>query len=275
MVKFKNYIEEDEMSKVTLIDSHCHLNSEQLENDIEEIIEESKKYGVKYIVVAGYSLESSIKAVEIANNYDNVYCLIGLHPDEATNYTDEDLEKIKELALNNKEKVVAIGEIGLDYYWHKEENVHELQKELFIKQINLANELDLPINIHTREATLDTIKILQENTVNKRGIMHCCPINGHLVKETVKLGYYISFAGVITFKNAKAEEVINLVPNDKILCETDSPYLAPEPTRGKTNIPGYSYYTAKKIADTKNIDFIEFSNILLENTRRIYNREFK
>ena len=165
---------------------------------------------------------------------------------------------------------VAIGEIGLDYYWNKE-NKKE-QKLAFINQIKLANELDLPIVIHTREAVMDTIDILKNQiNVKNNGVFHCCPLNRELVKEGLKLGFYISFSGVVTFKNAKnANEIIEMVPLDKLLIETDSPYLAPEPVRGTKNTPANVKYVAKKIAEVKKMKLEEIANITYENANNVY-----
>ena len=175
------------------------------------------------------------------------------------------------MAQENK-KVVAIGEIGLDYYWEKEEKMRKLQKRAFIEQIKIANKLDLPIVIHTREAVMDTIQILKENHVENHGVFHCCPLNRELVKEALKLGFYISFAGPITFKNSKnASEIIEMVPNDKMLIETDSPYLAPEPVRGTRNNPINVKYIAQKIADVKKISLEEAAELTYENAERIFN----
>ncbi len=165
---------------------------------------------------------------------------------------------------------MAIGEIGLDYYWNKENK--DIQKHVFIEQIKIANEMNLPIVIHTREAVNDTLEILKQNTVNKKGVFHCCPLNRELVKEALKLGFYISFAGPVTFKNSKnANEIIELVPQDKILIETDSPYLSPEPHRGKRNDPRNVKYIAQKIAEVKQIPIEEIAKLTYENTCRIFN----
>ena len=170
------------------------------------------------------------------------------------------------MVKNRHEKVVAIGEIGLDYYWNKENK--ELQKEVFIKQIELANKLHLPIVIHTRDAFIDTIDILKQNNVNKKGIFHCCPLNQELVKEAVKLGYYISLSGVITFKNAKnVEEILSLIPEDKLLIETDSPYLSPEPFRGTRNNSMNVKYVAEKIAKLKNKTIEEIAELTNKNAK--------
>ena len=177
------------------------------------------------------------------------------------------IEEIRKIAKS--EKVVAIGEIGLDYYWNKDNK--EKQKEVFIKQINIANELNLPIIIHTRDAVMDTLDVLKKNNVNNKGIFHCCPLNIELVKEALKLGFYISFSGNITFKNAKPDEIIKIVPLDKILIETDCPYLAPEPNRGKRNDSSNLIYIADKISKIKGIDIEKIAKITYENAKKIFN----
>ena len=180
---------------------------------------------------------------------------------------DKDIKEIEELA-NNK-KIVAIGEIGLDYYWNTENK--ELQQYAFIEQINLANKLNLPIVIHTREAVMDTIELIKQNKVILKGVFHCCPLNRELVKEALKLGFYISFAGPVTFKNSKnANEIIGMVPQNRMLIETDSPYLAPEPHRGTRNDPRNVKYMAEKIANIKGYTLEQVAKITYENTCKIY-----
>lgn len=251
-------------------DSHSHLNDEKFDEDRDKIIKEIYEAGTTNFVTAGYSVESSKKAIDIANNYDFIYATAGVSPNDIPQNEEElwkQLAEIKNLAKNNK-KVLAIGEIGLDYYWNTDNM--EIQKKAFIEQIKLANELDLPIVIHTRDAVMDTIQILKENKVKNRGIFHCCPQNRELIKEGLKLGFYISFAGPITFKNSKnADEMINLVPNDRILIETDSPYLSPEPVRGIRNIPSNVKFVAQKIASSKGLSLEEVEKMTLENTKRI------
>lgn len=253
-------------------DSHSHLNDEKFDEDRDKIIKEIYEDGTTKFVTAGYSVESSKKAIEIANSYDFIYATAGISPNDIPQTEEElwkQLSEIKDLAKSS-EKVLAIGEIGLDYYWNTENK--KIQKISFIEQIKLANELDLPIVIHTRDAVMDTIQILKENEVKNKGIFHCCPQNRELIKEGLKLGFYISFAGPITFKNSKnADEIINLVPNDKILIETDSPYLAPEPVRGTRNIPSNVKYVAQKIASAKGLTLEEVEKITVENTKRILN----
>ena len=250
-----------------LLDSHAHYNDEKFEEDREEVLEEIYKSGVTKLVNAGYSVESSKKAVEIANTHNFIYSTVGISPNDIENYKKQDLKEIKELAQNKK--VVAIGEIGLDYYWNKENK--NLQKEVFIDQIKLANELELPIVIHTREAIYDTLEILKNNICIKKGVFHCCPFNVDLVREGLKLGFYISFAGPTTFKNSKnAAEIINMVPLDRILIETDSPYLSPEPFRGKRNDSRNVKYIAQKIAEVKQISIEEVAKATYDNAKRIF-----
>ena len=260
---------------MNLFDNHAHLDDEKCNNDREEIIKEIGKE-IKGFISAGYSLEGSQKAVELSNKYDFIYATCGISPNDIPQSEEElwkTVEKIKDLVQINK-KVVAIGEIGLDYYWEKDQKRRELQKVAFVKQIELANELNLPIVIHTRDAIMDTLEILKQNEVKNKGVFHCCPLNRELVKEALKLGFYISFAGPITFKNSKnANEIIEMVPNDKILIETDSPYLSPEPLRGKRNDPRNVKYIAKKIADVKGLTLEEVANITYSNVRKIYKRD--
>ncbi len=250
-----------------LFDSHAHYNDEKFDEDRDRIIKEIYKSGVTKIINAGYSLGSTKKAIEIADNYDFMYTTAGISPNDIDNFRKEDLKDIENLAKNKK--VVAIGEIGLDYHWNTENK--ELQKEVFISQIEIANRLKLPIVIHTREAIYDTLDILKNNKCNKNGVFHCSPLNVDLIREGLKLGFYISFAGPITFKNSKnADEVIKMVPLDKILIETDSPYLSPEPLRGKRNDSRNVKYMAQKIADVKEITLEEVARTTYNNTKVIF-----
>ena len=253
-------------------DSHAHLDDEKFDLDREEIIEKIHDEDIEFIS-AGYSLEGSRKAIELSKKYDFIYATCGISPNDIPQTEDElwkMLEKIEEFAKGNS-KVLAIGEIGLDYYWEKDEKMRELQRKAFIEQINMANRLDLQIVIHTREAVMDTLEILKKNEVKNKGVFHCCPLNRELVKEGLKLGFYISFAGPVTFKNSKnANEIIKMVPNDKMLIETDSPYLSPEPLRGRRNDPRNVKYIAKKIAEEKGISVEEVGKITYQNAKKIY-----
>lgn len=251
-----------------LIDTHSHYNDEKFDNDRDEVIQNIANSGITTIINAGYSLESSKRAIEIANNYDFMYATVGVSPNDIENLENNYIEQIKEMA--KEQKVIAIGEIGLDYYWNKENK--ETQKEIFIKQVELANQLGLPIVIHTRDAVMDTIDILKNKVnCNKKGVFHCCPLNTELIKEGLKLGFYISFAGPITFKNSKnAEEIVKMVPIDRILIETDSPYLSPEPVRGTRNDSRNIKYIAQKIAQIKNMQIENIAEQIQKNAKTIF-----
>lgn len=258
-----------------LFDSHAHLDDERFNEDREELILQIHEE-IEGFVSAGYSLEGSKKAVELSKKYEYIYATCGTSPNDIPQ-TEEELwiilNEIKNLVKENIEskKIVAIGEIGLDYYWEKDEEKRNLQRKAFIEQIKLANEFNLPIVIHTREAVMDTLDILKKNEVYKKGVFHCCPLNRELVKEGLKLGFNISFAGPVTFKNSKnANEIISMVPNDRMLIETDSPYLSPEPLRGRRNDPRNVKYIAKKIAEVKGITLEEVADITYNNAKRIF-----
>ena len=254
-------------------DSHAHLDDERFSEDRDIIIEKIKKEGMQGVISAGYSLEGTKKAIELANKYEFIYATAGISPNDIPQTEEElwkDIEKLETIIVKEvkkgekKSKLVAIGEIGLDYYWEKEQEMRKLQQKALKKQIELANKFDLPIVIHVRDAIMDILEILKNNPVKRKGVFHCCPQNRELIKEAIKLGFYISFAGPITFKNSKnADEMINLIPNDRLLIETDSPYLSPEPFRGTRNTPINVKYVAQKIAEAKQIsidEVVEFTN---------------
>lgn len=256
-----------------LFDSHAHYDDEKFNDDRDCVIKDVFDSGVTKLVSAGYSLESSIKAIELAEKYNFIYATCGISPndvpeDQNMDMLEEQLKQLETIATNKK--VVAIGEIGLDYYWNTENK--EFQKQAFIKQINLANKLNLPIVIHTRDAVMDTLDILKniEKPV-KPGVFHCCPLNIELVKEALKLGFYISFAGPVTFKNSKnAYQVVNEVSLEKILIETDSPYLSPEPKRGTRNDSRNVKYIAEKIAEYKGIEVEQIAKQTYENAKKVF-----
>lgn len=256
-----------------LFDSHAHYDDEKFDQDREEIIQKIHDSGVEKFISAGYSLESSKRAIELADKYEFIYTTVGISPNDVKQTLEETIEDIKKLEdiITRKEndKIVGIGEIGLDYYWNKENK--EIQKQAFIMQIELANRLNLPITIHTREAVSDTLEILKQHPVQQKGVFHCCPLNRELVKEALKLGFYISFAGPVTFKNSKnAQEIVEMVPNDRMLIETDSPYLAPEPVRGTRNDSRNVRYIAEKIANIKSLSTEEIAEITYQNTLKIF-----
>lgn len=260
--------------KMELFDSHAHYNDEKFNEDREKVISSVKAEGITKLICVGYNVQSSKEAIKIAKEHEFIYSSCGVSPNDIPQTEEElwkEIDKIKEmLKLKYENKLVAVGEIGLDYYWNKENVV--LQQNAFIEQIKIANDNDLPIIIHTREAVSDTIDILKNKIqVKNRGIFHCCPLNRELVKEALKLGFYISLAGPITFKNAKnANEIIEMIPLDRILIETDSPYLSPEPFRGKRNDSRNVKYMAQKIADVKQMKLEDIAKVTYENAEKIF-----
>lgn len=254
-------------------DSHSHYNDEKFNEDREQILKDTYKAGITRLICAGYNIQSSLKSIEISQKNDFVYSICGISPNDIPQLEEKlwkDIEQISDIVKQNcNRKLVAIGEIGLDYYWNKENK--DLQKQAFIKQIELANEFKLPIVIHSRDAFVDTLEILKTHQVHKMGVFHCCQLNQELIKQALELGYYISFAGPITFKNTKnAEDCVKIVPISKLLIETDSPYLTPEPNRGKRNDCRNVKYIAQKIADIKQLQLDEVAKITYENAMRIF-----
>ncbi len=247
-------------------DSHAHYNDERYDEDREIILREIYASGVTNAVCVGYNFKKSELAVKIAQSHDFIYATCGISPNDIEDFSEENLKKMERLAQNKK--VVAIGEIGLDYYWNKDNQ--NLQKEIFIQQIQMANRQNKPIVIHTRDAVMDTIEILKTYPVTKKGIFHCCPLNPELIKEGVKLGFYISFSGNITFKNAKPEKAIAQVPLERLLVETDCPYLTPEPFRGKRNDSTKVKWIVEKIAQLKGMPKEEIARVTYRNAKRIF-----
>ena len=255
-----------------IFDTHAHYDDEQFDNDRDEVIESLKNENVTKCINIGCSVKTAIKACEIANKYDFIYAAIGIHPSEigqTTEIIENQVKEIKEIAQKNK-KIIAIGEIGLDYHWNKSNK--ELQQKAFIQQIELANELKLPISIHTRDAIDDTINIIKNKIkIEFGGVLHCCPFNKELVRHGLEAGLYIAFGGTCTFKNAKnADEIIKMVPNNKMLVETDSPYLAPEPFRGTRNDSRNLKYIINKIANTKETTMETIANITYDNAKKLF-----
>lgn len=252
-----------------IIDSHVHLNDEELFPRIEEIIEKAKANNVKAFICVGYDRESSEMAIDIANMYDEVYAAIGIHPSEAKYYKEDDILWLEENL--NHPKVKAIGEIGLDYYWDK---THEAkQKQLFIKQIELANKHKLPVVIHMRDAINDTYEILKQyKNQDTTGVMHCYSGPWEYVKSFIDLNLYISLAGPVTFKNAKTpKEVATKIDLKYLLVETDAPYLAPAPHRGRTNESKNLKYIVKEIADLKRTTIEVIEDYTFKNTVKLFN----
>ena len=252
-------------------DTHAHYDDDKFEGDREEILSKIYDAGITKCINMGCDIKSSKTAIEIANSHKFIFAAVGLHPEEIPQDEEEMLKtisQIKGLATQNK-KVVAIGEIGLDYYWRQDNK--ELQKEAFIKQIELANELKLPVSIHTRDAIDDMIAIIRKNKIEYGGVLHCCPFNRELVKHAIENGLYIGFGGTSTFKSSKnAKEILNMVPEDRILIETDSPYLSPEPKRGTRNDSSNLKYVVEKLAEYKEIEPEQIAKKTYENAKRLF-----
>lgn len=252
-----------------LIDSHCHLNDDSLYEDRFALIKEAKEEGVSCLVVIGWDLESSKKAVGIAHEFDGVYAAVGFHPENIDGVESSALKDIEELAKDPK--VIAIGEIGLDYHWFKEEEHRKRQKEWFVAQIELANKLGLPVSIHARDASNDTLLTLKEHPVINSGVLHCYSGSVETMRELSKLGYYFGFDGPITFKNAKEpKEVVKEVDESRLLFETDSPYLAPTPFRGKTNHPAYVKYVYETAVELRGGNFETIADKVAENFESLF-----
>jgi TatD DNase family protein len=251
-----------------LFDTHAHLNAIQYEEDRVEVIKRAREDGVSHIVVVGFDKETINGAMKLAEQYDFIYAAVGWHPVDAIDLKDEDLQWIESLASHPK--VVAIGETGLDYHWDK--SPKDVQKEVFRKQIALAKKVNLPIIIHNREATEDIVKILiEEDAKVVGGIMHCFSGSIEVAKQCVDMNFYISFGGPVTFKNAKKpKEVAKVVPLDRLLIETDCPYLTPHPYRGKRNEPAYVKLVAETIAELRGLSFEEISKKTSDNARRVF-----
>ncbi|EKN70301.1 hydrolase, TatD family protein [Neobacillus bataviensis LMG 21833] len=251
-----------------LFDTHVHLNAEQYNEDLEEVILRAQNEGVTNMVVVGFDRPTIQRAMELTERYEFIYACVGWHPVDAIDMTDEDLVWIEELASHPK--VVAIGEMGLDYHWDK--SPKEIQKEVFRKQIRLAKKVKLPIVIHNREATADIVEILAEERAEEvGGIMHCFSGSPEVARKCVEMNFYISLGGPVTFKNArKPKEVAAEIPLDKLLIETDCPYLAPHPYRGKRNEPGYVKLVAEEIAEIKGLTFAEVAEATTRNAKKCF-----
>lgn len=250
-----------------IIDTHAHYDDEQFDGDREELLGSMEAGGVGLIVNAGSTLESWSRIVELTEKYPFLYGAIGIHPDEAGSLSEERMREMEELL--DRDKIVAVGEIGLDYYWDKEN--HDIQKKWFIRQLETARKKDMPVIIHSREAAADTMEIMKTYAAGMRAVIHCYSYSPEMAKEYVKMGYYIGVGGVVTFKNAKKlKQVVEDLPLESIVLETDCPYLAPEPFRGKRNSSLYLPYVAEKIAEIKGVSAEEVVRQTEENSRQLY-----
>lgn len=251
--------------KEYLIDTHAHID--MLEAPIELTLQLMKDFGVKKAVIPSVEVSSMEKVIAAAEADENIYAMIGIYPSEAKTYTQEVEDRMIELAKNHKVK--AVGEIGLDYYWDK--SFVDLQKEVYVKQILLANKLNLPIVIHDREAHKDAYDLLLEYNQSSKALFHCFSGSVEFMRECVRKGWYIALGGVVTFKNAvKMKDVAREIPLDKLVLETDSPYLTPVPFRGKPNTPAYVRYVAEEIANLRQMPLNELIDITTNNAERFF-----
>lgn len=251
-----------------LIDTHVHLNAEQYEEDVVEVIESARRAGVNRMVVVGFDTPTIERAIELAEIYSFIYAVIGWHPVDAIDCTQKELDWIESLASHPK--VVGIGEMGLDYYWDK--SPREVQQQLFRKQIQLAKRVNLPIVIHNREATADVVRILkEEEAATVGGIMHCFTGSVEVARECIAMNFLISLGGPVTFKNAKQpKKVAEEIELEHLLVETDAPYLTPHPYRGKRNEPKHVVLVAEEIAKLKGISYEEVAKQTTRNAEKIF-----
>lgn len=250
-----------------IFDSHAHYNDSKFNEDRDQILSSMTENGIGYIMNAADSMESVKKIMALCEKFPFMYMSIGVHPENTAHMTEDDIELLKKYA--EYEKVKAIGEIGLDYYWDDVER--DIQKKWFIRQLELANSLNLPVIIHDREAHGDTVDILK-NHLKTGGVLHCFSGSREMAKEVLDMGMYLAFGGTLTFKNArKSREVLEYVPLDRILVETDCPYLAPEPNRGKRNCSLYIPYILETMAEIKGITKEEAEEITYNNAKKCFN----
>ena len=253
-----------------IIDTHCHLNDEALYKDLDNVISRARQAGVEKMVVVGWDEASSKLAIKIAEQYDFIYAVIGFHPENVFDIDDKILYDT--LNLYKHPKVVGIGEIGLDYHWTKDPDKREIQKEYFIKQIEFANEVGLPISIHSREAFADTLEILKQYPPLHSGVMHCYSGSVENIQDIINLNLYIGLDGPVTFTNAKTpKEVAAEVPLEKLVVETDCPYLSPHPLRGTVNEPANICLVIDAIADLKQMSKKHLLEVVYDNSCRLFN----
>ncbi|MEW6587006.1 MAG: TatD family hydrolase [Nitrospirota bacterium] len=269
------------LNKESLIDTHCHLEMDAFNPDREAVIQRAKDAGIEAVITIGSDLEGNMGGIELSKKYDFIYCSVGFHPHDAKDFTEEIFEKIKGWAAPphpplskggsrgvGMPKVVAVGEIGLDY--HYDNSPREIQRDVFLKQLLLAREIHLPVVIHSREAKKDTIDIVRESGVC-RGVFHCFSGDMDMASEVIGMGFHISIAGPVTFKNAKQlKDIAKAIPDDRLLIETDAPYLTPEPFRGRRNEPAYIVHTARAIAEIRGVTLEDAARVTTLNAERLF-----
>lgn len=254
-----------------MIDTHAHLDDKRLYKRVGELLERAEQKGVERVINIGISLDSSRKSIELAQNYENVYATVGIHPHDSKNVPKNYIQRLGEMA--NEEQVIALGEMGLDYF--KNISPQDNQLRVFKEQVSLARELGMPVVIHDRDAHEDVLETIQE-IKGVRGVFHCFSGDWQVAYKVLELGFHISFTGTITFKKAgKLKEVVRKTPLDKMMIETDCPYLAPEPFRGKLNEPAYVRLVGDAVAEEKNMSLEEVAKITTENAVEFFNLDDK
>ena len=252
-----------------IFESHAHYDDEAFNDDRDSLLSSMKDNGVEYIVNVSADFESIDPIYELTQRYDFVYGTVGVHPGAAKNMTQERFEYLKKAA--SRDKIVAIGEIGLDYYWEKEEAQKSNQKEWFVKQLQLAKDVNKPVIIHSRDAAADTLEIMKSEWADREAVIHCYSYSAEMAKVYAKMGYYFGIGGVLTYKNARTlVETVESVPIEQLLLETDCPYLSPVPNRGKRNDSTNLRYVAKKIAEIKNMPYDAVVEITAQNAKRFF-----
>lgn len=252
-----------------IFESHAHYDDEAFNEDRDRLLSSMRDNGVEYIVNVSADFESIDPIYELTQKYDFVYGTVGVHPGAAKNMTQERFEYLKKAAL--RDKIVAIGEIGLDYYWEKEEVQKAKQKEWFVKQLQLAKDVNKPVIIHSREAAADTLDIMKQEWADRKAVIHCYSYSAEMAKVYAKMGYYFGIGGVLTYKNARTlVETVEYVPIEQLLLETDCPYLSPVPNRGKRNDSSNLRFVAEKIAEIKNMSYDAVVEITEQNAKRFF-----
>ena len=249
-----------------MIDSHCHIDFRDFDHDREEVIVQASEFGVDRLINIGADIESTRKSFQLATQYENIYCTVGIHPHDAKTLTDDFMGEMEKMTEHRK--VVGIGEIGLDYY--RDLSPRDIQKEAFIRQLDLAEKLDLPVVIHVREAMADALDIVKPYVGRVGGVFHCFPGTVEEARRVIAMGYMVSVNGVMTYKNSKMAAIGEEIDLEHILIETDAPYLTPVPHRGKRNVPAYVKHVCTKLAELRGITFEEVDKITTRNAEKLF-----
>jgi len=258
------------MAKIELFDTHVHLNSKMYEADLDEVIHRAVEAGVTRMAVIGFDEPSNARALELAEQYESIYAVVGIHPSDAKSATDDSWPLLRQQLTHPK--VVALGECGFDYY--HDTSFNDIQRDVFKKQLEIAKEMDMPIVVHMRDSTHDTYEMLNDEGRGLSGVVHCYSGDVLMMQKFLDLGFYIGLDGPVTFKNAhNVHEIAKVVPIDRLVIETDGPYLTPTPNRGKRNEPAYVSYVAEKIAELKGMTYEEVCRITTENGLKMYRLE--